>query len=99
MAPLLGRLLDDPYSAVRYIAQRSLKSLRGFEDFDYDYVGPPDQRAKAVEESLQRWKALGSANASHGNSALLLNRDGSWQRAVADRLQAARDERPVHLRE
>ena len=38
MAPFLAELLNDPYSAVRFIAGRSLESLPGFEKLGYDYV-------------------------------------------------------------
>jgi hypothetical protein len=48
LAPLLGVLMDDPYDAVRYVAERSLRahpalrtSARGLA---YDYVTPPSKR-------------------------------------------------------
>lgn len=46
---LLGVLMDDPYDAVRYIAERSLRSLPGLAldraALDYDFVRAPNQRA------------------------------------------------------
>jgi hypothetical protein len=49
LAPLVARLLDDPYPAVRYIAGRSLRALEGHEGLDYDFLGDPRAlRAAAV---------------------------------------------------
>ena len=45
MAPYLAQLLDDPYDAVRFIAGRSLRTLPGFEAFEYDFVAGPTTRA------------------------------------------------------
>ncbi len=36
-APHLASLLDDPYSAVRLVAWKSLRELPGFAGFDYDF--------------------------------------------------------------
>ncbi|NIM42419.1 MAG: C cytochrome precursor, partial [Hydrogenophaga sp.] len=43
----LGHTLADPYSCVRYIAHRSLRRLPGFADFEFDFVGPPNDRSAA----------------------------------------------------
>jgi predicted CXXCH cytochrome family protein len=99
IAPYLGRLLDDPYAAVRYAAQRSLKSLPGFAGFGYDYVGPPDQRAKASRRAVEQWRKAGAARLASRKPETLMNTDGSWREKAVDELQALRDDRPVHLRE
>lgn len=39
-APLLARLLDDPYAAVRYVAWRSLRRQPGYEGFQFDFLQP-----------------------------------------------------------
>lgn len=53
MAPLVARLLDDPdYPALRLIAQRTIRSLPGFEDVEVE--GP-----RASSRVLQRWQSLG----------------------------------------
>ncbi len=48
IAPHLAQLLEDPFDVVRYAAAASLRSLPGFEEFEYDYLrrywwssGPP----------------------------------------------------------
>jgi hypothetical protein len=43
MAPYLAELLGDRYSAVRAVAGESLKSLPGFDDFEFDYVASVGQ--------------------------------------------------------
>ena len=63
MPRLLAETLVDPYSTVRYIAHRSLKTLPGFEHFAYDYIGPDGQRAQARERAIETWRGNnGSTN-------------------------------------
>jgi hypothetical protein len=57
MPRFLAELLVDPYAIVRYISQRSLRQLPGFEDFAYDYIGSPAQRALARQHALELWRA------------------------------------------
>jgi hypothetical protein len=56
MPRLLAETLVDPYSTVRYISHRSLKTLPGFEGFAYDYIGPVAQRGQARERAIQTWR-------------------------------------------
>ncbi len=56
LAPYLAETLDDPYSVVRYIGQRSLKRLPGYERLVYDYIAPAEQRVRIKSEILQGWK-------------------------------------------
>ena len=55
LAPYLAETLDDPYSVVRYIGQRSLKHLPGSERFAYDYIAPAAERVRAKSQWLQDW--------------------------------------------
>jgi hypothetical protein len=54
MAPFLAILLDDPYTAVRYIAARSLRRLPGWEDLAYDHLAPPEERRAASARARAR---------------------------------------------
>ncbi len=45
---VLTPLLDDPYDAVRFVAARSLRTLPGLADVDYDFLDPPSQRRAAA---------------------------------------------------
>lgn len=58
MAPVLAPLLDDPYSAVRFIAARSLRRLPGFDGFSFNYISPPADRAAAPDRAWTQWHAL-----------------------------------------
>lgn len=55
----LAETLVDPYSSVRHVAQRSLKTIPGFESFTYDYIGPDAHRNEARLRALEIWKRNG----------------------------------------
>jgi hypothetical protein len=55
--PLLAALFDDPYSAVRYNAFRSLARLPGFENLPNDYDAEPLQRQQARNAVQAQWLA------------------------------------------
>jgi hypothetical protein len=56
LAPqILAELLVDPYAAVRFVAARSLRALPGYADVDYDFLAPPDARARAHDDVLARF--------------------------------------------
>lgn len=103
-APVLARLLDDPYSAVRYIAFQSLRQLPGFRDFTYDYVGPDAERARRAQAALERWTPASVTGLSRdrdrsARAALLLNDDGTSSAARVEEWRRRRDDRPMRLRE
>jgi predicted CXXCH cytochrome family protein len=86
MAPYLIELLDDEYAAVRYVAYRSLRQLRGFEDLDYDYVAPQPARWAAQQD------ARGRHSAATRRPELLHAADGRFLRGELERLMAERPE-------
>lgn len=51
--PYLVSALDDPYSAVRYVAGRSVKQL--MPGSEYDYLAAPDVRRQSAGAILRRW--------------------------------------------
>src|SRR5205814_10384009 len=51
LTPYLATLLEDPYAAVRYIAQRSLRASPQFSELHYDFVGPAEQQ-RSVRRQL-----------------------------------------------
>ena len=98
LAPLLGQLMNDPYDAVRYMAGRSLRTIEGYRDFDYDFLVPPAEREKRISRLMERWeKGVREQPAPRIGKALLLNADGSLRREEFELLLRARDERPVML--
>lgn len=99
MAPYLAHLLNDPYSAVRYVAHRSLRRLPGFESFQYDFVGRRDELQRARQRALERWQSLQSRPPDRSDGAVLIDSDGRLQAKKLADLAARRDDRPVDLRE
>ncbi|MGZ3440957.1 MAG: cytochrome c3 family protein, partial [Polyangia bacterium] len=90
MAPVLIELLDDEYSAIRYIAYQSLRKITGFSDFKYDYVAAPEARWAAQHEARERWSR--SAAATQERRPELLFANGRFQRGELERLIAGRPE-------
>ena len=90
LVPLLAETLDDPYSVVRYIGQRSLRSLPGYQGTIYDYIAPVGDRVRAKREILQRWDQ--NALNAQDRAKVLPPTDIS-------RLLRRRDQRPMELLE
>lgn len=98
LAPYLGHLLDDPYSAVRYVARRSLETLPDYGALAYDYIGPRRQRQAARAAVIERFlDARPTPPADPG--AVLMDRRGGLALAEVQRLSDRRDDRPVYLEE
>ena len=99
MAPYLALFLNDPYDAVRYITARSLRTLPGFETFDFDFVAPPDRREALRRRALGMWRDARAAQGRRGDAELLFNADGSFVAERIDRLTNQRNRRRVFYRE
>jgi hypothetical protein len=99
IAPHLARLLDDPYDAVRFITQRSLRSLPGFADFEYDFEAQPGDRRAAVRRAIERWRLHGAGDDRDAQGAVRIDSRDALDDVVIGRLLAARDDRPVQLTE
>jgi len=54
LASCLAYALTDAYAVVRYVGQRSLKRLPGFEALAYDYVAPEADRARVRDGVLSK---------------------------------------------
>ncbi len=97
-APYLALLLEDPYSVVRYISQRSLKRLPGFEKFSYDYIGPMEDRRDARQHALEIWKRQIKSSAS-AKPHLLIQPNGNLQEDKVAGLLQQRNNRSLELLE
>jgi hypothetical protein len=99
MAPYLAELLADPYAAVRGVAIRSLRTLPGFAELEYDFV---EARGAAGEEARLRvqadWALRLEATPSRAPGPLLSAGTGFDREAWAS-LLTARDIRPISLNE
>ncbi|MCB1094843.1 MAG: ammonia-forming cytochrome c nitrite reductase subunit c552 [Verrucomicrobiae bacterium] len=99
LAPFQAQLLDDPYGVVRYVAVENLKALSGFEDFDFDFIGPENERREKIGEAIAQWREQGRGGEGSGRSELLLNDDGTVDEARLRQLLSERDNRPVNIKE
>jgi hypothetical protein len=98
LAPYLGVLLQDPYSAVRYIAHRSLRSLPGeYRTVPYDFVGAPNGWQQAGRQIAALWKTNGPPQRT--GPALLLRADGNLDETTIHSLLQQRDNRSMDLQE
>ena len=95
----LAQLLDDPYDAVRFVAYRTLRTLPGFDRFQYDFVAPPRQRFDAQLKTIDLWRRNWDRGGRRDDQQLLFNSDGTPMGDVVKRLLRDRDHRRVLLRE
>lgn len=98
MAPVLARLLVDPYAAVRFIAGRSLAARPAFADLGYDFVASEAEREAARAEALARWRGL-PREVPPDPAAVLLDEAGEPREDRVRHLLARRDDRRVALAE
>jgi len=85
MAPYLVELLDDDYSAIRYAAIRSLRTLPGFSDLPYDYVGSEESRWAAQRAARARLTPAATRGFSGGEfERLAAQRDETDQMFLAE---------------
>ena len=82
-------LLNDPYDAVRYIAQKSLRKDPRFADWDYDFTAEPALREQHQVAALKRVEHI----SLHEMVGLGLSTN------VFNELRARRNDRAVHLLE
>jgi hypothetical protein len=100
MLPVLGQLLLDPYSAVRYAAQRAIQSVPGYGDFEFDPLAPAEERQRRVLALAGRWRAMPHEPLSAERAAaLVLDPGGGVDAGAMRRLLAARDDRRVYRAE
>lgn len=100
-AAILAQLLDDPYAAIRCVAERSLKQAAPqLMPAGYDFAMEPSQRPFARTPIWEKWAASQSPGAPPDYSMLLLNpRDLPSQTSAFEEQLVQRDMRPTRLRE
>lgn len=104
MVPIVGQLLSDPYGVVRHIAERSVRTLSDFREFEFDFLAEADGLNESRDRLMRTWSNL-RANAKTTNSS-------SGLRAVLSVPQAPfydeqqilgllrqRNDRPVSIKE
>jgi len=99
MAPFLAYLLDDPYSAVRMVAKRSLRSLPGFGEWQYDFLAPKRERAQSRRMVIQRWSSRGELPPTSVPAAAPLGPNRKLHQQTIQRLLRQRDNRKIYISE
>jgi predicted CXXCH cytochrome family protein len=95
----LAHLLADPYSAVRYIAARSLKKQPSFHDFVYDFVAPSQQLKEARDRAMEHWQMTRPPTLDRTGPAVLIEYGRRLHNSMFDQYAQQRDDRRVDLRE
>jgi len=97
VTPYLARLLQDPYSAVRLIAYRSLREVADGKTLAFDFLGPADERAQVSREIIQAWVREREADGAVAAPETLVAGPGQlrWDRIAA--IYAERDNRRLVL--
>jgi hypothetical protein len=98
MLPHLAELLNDSYEAIRFISYRSLRSLPGYDNVNYDYLAGRRQRVTAVLPILQSWQNSMLAR-QRREPELLVDDEGRLRIDEFTRILNQRDNRPLFLRE
>jgi len=96
--PLLAELLNDPYSAVRYVAHKALTRQPGYSGFEYDFVAAETKRLTKREEALAKWKPP-TGDTPANPATVLLAANGQRLTNQVQQLIDTRDNRPMRLRE
>jgi len=101
---VLGAMLDDPYAAIRCVAERSLRAVSpGLVPSGYDYTIPVDGRSAVMGGVISAWsRTMGDrAHGGGGGASGILVRAGDEEGTMGRlrELISRRDERVVRLRE
>jgi predicted CXXCH cytochrome family protein len=102
IAPVLGQMLDDPYAAIRCVAERSLRAISTAAPDGYDFAKDPRTRPPVRDLVWTNWQThLPASEIGEILSRRLPVRpdDLSSQRADFDRRLRMRNDRPIRLRE
>lgn len=99
MPPFLVLGLNDPYDAVRQVAERSLRTLPGYETFEYDALAVQDQRISKVENLIPEWFERHEGEISTMPDTVPLDATYGFDRETLQALLMQRDQRPITLTE
>ena len=103
IVPVLGELMDDPYAAVRCVAERSLKSLLPAGLHDYDFTLDPGASSGREPAARTIWGILkDSSEPAAPGRGTRTKVDPADAGATAENfrvIKARRVERPLRLRE
>lgn len=97
--PYLAILMDDdPYDAVRFVAQKSLRRIEGYMAVEYEFDAAPTERKESCRLVTRRWQRQLN-EATPFPASLLISPDGELKHDIVQELLRSRDNRPVLLEE
>lgn len=96
LAPYLAEMLVDPYPAVRIIAERTLRTLPGYESFQHRLDATPDLRQRAKAEALTKWIDSGGAK-KQARDAILIQADGTLRTEAFEEVVKRRNNTKIRL--
>ena len=98
-SPMLADSLNDPYSAVRYIANKALLKQPGFDSFKFDFVADEVERIEKQKKAMEIWLNSEKSKNLVPSDTILLNDQGLRQNKRVQDLISTRNNRPMRLRE
>ncbi|MEE2614320.1 MAG: cytochrome c3 family protein [Verrucomicrobiota bacterium] len=98
-SPMLADSLNDPYSAVRYIANKALLKQPGFDSFKFDFVADEVERIEKQKKAMEIWLNSEKSKNPVPSDTILLNDQGLRQNKRVQDLISTRNNRPMRLRE
>jgi hypothetical protein len=93
--PYLIFELNDPYSAVRFGAWKSLQTLPGFNDFKFDYTMNDAQQKDALDAAYRKWWFEWRSPSGNYRAQTLLQPTGMFRQEIFDRLLDSRDNKKI----
>lgn len=93
--PYLIFELNDPYSAVRFGAWKSLQTLPGFSGYKYDYIVDDAAQKEALALAYRKWWFEVRQPTTEFRAQTILEPNGSFRQEVFDNLLDHRDKKKV----
>ena len=99
LAPFLAELLNDPYTAIRFLAGQSLWKIQEFKNLKYDSQAPPKERIDSKNKVLSIWKRAQTSKISQTGKSILIKPDGKVNRGKMLQFLSQRNDRRMDLSE
>ncbi len=99
LIPFFAELLVDPYPAVRFMAYHSLKTIPGYETWEYNFLDPERERIRHKVALLEYWYERWKKKPHRSGEALLIDAEGRINWPEFDRLLKNRDHREISISE
>jgi hypothetical protein len=81
------------------VAARSLRTLPGFSDLDYDFLADQDELKRQTQLALEHWRQHRPKNSDRQGPPVCLDENGDVLDSEIRRLLLQRNDRPVTIKE